>query len=335
MKARPTASTEAADFRVLQQAAEWFALLGSPAASPSDRRNWLAWCDADPRHRAAWQRVEAISGVFTSLPASDRSSARLALDEAGRRQASRRRAARLLVLVAGAAGLAWLTPSGSMRLPWQPAHRTGTGERRELALADGGRVWLNSASALDIDYGPAERRLRLHRGEILVQTAGDDQVPLRPFTVETDQGSLLARGTRFSVRQQAASTLVNVFDGAVDLQPRRADARSRRVVAGQQCLMTVDSTTLPQAADNARQGWSQGLLLAENARLGDVIADLAQHRNGYLGCSPEVANLRLVAAFELDDTDRALAALEATLPVRVRRVLPWWTVVEARLPGRG
>ena len=43
-----------------------------------------------------------------------------------------------------------------------------------------------------------------------------------------------------------------------------------------------------------------------------------------------VAELRLVGAFPLGDTDRILASLEESLPLRVRRTLPWWVSVEPR-----
>ncbi|KAG1069902.1 hypothetical protein G6F40_017608 [Rhizopus arrhizus] len=62
-------------------------------------------------------------------------------------------------------------------------------------------------------------------------------------------------------------------------------------------------------------------------RLGDFIAELSRYRRGYLGCAPEVADLRIVGAYAVGDTDRVLAALAATLPVRVRATMPWWVVV--------
>ena len=331
----PTPTSDGVDPGVLQQAAEWFAVLGSPTASAADRRGWQDWCDADEQHRTAWQRVEAISAAFGRLPTADprdRADARRVLDAASRRQASRRRTARLLVVLGGTGALGWAVVERHRWAPWQGEHRTATGERRELALADGGQLWLNTDSAIDVDYEPGWRRIRLHRGEILIRTAVDAAEPPRPFLVETTEGRIRAIGTRFSVRQQDGTTRVSVFEGSVELRPRRGEATPRIVAAGQQSTMTTAATSPIDAADSARQAWSRGLLLAENARLADVVADLSRHRPGYLGCTAAVADLRLVGAYDLGDTDRVLAALEATLPVRVRRILPWWVVVDAR-PG--
>ena len=68
---------------VLQQAAEWFAVLADPPVADRDQQAWQAWLAADPLHSAAWQRVEAVSRRFHDVhddtPAS---AARAALSSA-------------------------------------------------------------------------------------------------------------------------------------------------------------------------------------------------------------------------------------------------------------
>ena len=172
--------------------------------------------------------------------------------------------------------------------------------------------------------------MRLHRGEILVHTAPDATLPARPFVVDTVQGRLRALGTRFAVRQMDAATTVAVFEGAVEVRPATPGAAALVVRAGEQTRFTATAGDPVTPADSARQAWTRGLLLAENMRLAEFIAELARYRPGHLGCAPEVADLRLVGAYDTTDTDRVLAALEATLPVRVRTPLPWWVVVGPR-----
>jgi len=60
------------------------------------------------------------------------------------------------------------------------------------------------------------------------------------------------------------------------------------------------------------------------------VAELSRYRRGYLGCAPEIADLRIVGTYSTTDTTQALATLEATLPLRVRTPMPWWTVLEPR-----
>lgn len=68
-------------------------------------------------------------------------------------------------------------------------------------------------------------------------------------------------------------------------------------------------------------GWLHGWL-RRRLDCTDTAADLAHD-----------TFLRLLGAFPLHDTDRvlaALAALEATLPVRVQYLAPWWVRVVPR-----
>jgi transmembrane sensor len=73
--------------------------------------------------------------------------------------------------------------------------------------------------------------------------------------------------------------------------------------------------------------WLQGMLVADRQRLADFLADLGRYRPGFVQCAPEVADLRVVGAFPLADTDRVLAMLTEVLPVSVRYATPYWVRV--------
>ncbi|WP_370444249.1 FecR domain-containing protein [Candidatus Burkholderia verschuerenii] len=101
------------------------------------------------------------------------------------------------------------------------------GERRTITLADGTELMLDTDSAVDIRYTPSERRIRLVQGAIMIKTGHADTASRR-FFVDTTHGVLEALGTRFSVRQDAANTRLDVFEGAVRVEP--ADAPQRAIV---------------------------------------------------------------------------------------------------------
>lgn len=324
----------------LRQAAEWFAVLGSGDADPEMHRRWQAWVEASTEHRRAWQQVEAISGHF-ALPAEERPAASAALDAAfnmPRHAPQRRRVLKALALLGASTSVGWgvwTTPQYRSLLAAATggigaAFRTGTGQTAEFPLPDGGRLWLDTASAADADYGPALRRIALHRGQMLVDSAPDAVAPPRPLVVDTAEGRLRALGTRFAVRQLDGATEVAVFAGRVEARPAQAGAGARIVAAGQQLRFTSGAIGAPQAADAAREAWTRGVLLADNLPLAQVVAEIARYRHGFLRCDPAVADLRVAGGYPLLDPDRALAMLEAALPVRVRRRLPGWTVVEPR-----
>jgi len=310
----------APDHAALQQAAEWFAVLADPPVSAQQQRAWQQWLAARPEHAAAWQRVEAISSQFARLPADIR---RRAAAQALRSPARSRRQVLGLFAVLGGAGLLAAAGQGRAWRAWLASERTGTGEIRDLRLADGSQLWLGSRTAVDIDYSASTRLLRLLQGEILLDTAKDP----RPLLLDTLHGRLQALGTRFSVREGEGFTQLSVFAGAVRIEP--SGARGAQLLqAGQQVRFSADAISTSEPADPARQTWSRGVLMANDRRLGDFIAELADYVPGYLGCDPRVADLRLVGAYPLGDTGRILDALAGSLPIRVNRRLPWWVTVE-------
>ena len=63
---------------------------------------------------------------------------------------------------------------------------------------------------------------------------------------------------------------------------------------------------------------------------GATVAHLAYYLARHLGCDPAIAHLSVMGSFPLHDSDQALRLLEAALPVRVRRLAPWWVSLEAR-----
>lgn len=315
-----------ADYAILQEAAEWFAVLRGDDVAPADRQAWERWHAASPAHRAAWRRVEAVSAEFRHLPGEP---ARQALDEAGPRR-SAVKGLLLLCLTSGLGGaMFWRRDARSWVAGLQAAEHTPVGTIRELALADGSQLWLNTATSLDIDYGASLRLIKLYAGEIHLATAPDGRQPARPLVVDTVHGRLRALGTRFSVRPQGETTLLAVYEGRVEVAPR--DGGTPRIVpAGQQIRFGDGSIGEPFAADPNGAAWIEYRLQPEQMRLDDFLAQLSRYRRGHLGCAPEVAHLRLVGSYPLADTDRILAALEATLPVKVRRLHDWWVTVEAR-----
>jgi transmembrane sensor len=314
---------EAAD-AALREAAEWFALLNAGDADPGERERWQRWCEADPRHASAWARVEAMrQRLAGALPAQvDKQVAtRVLARSLGARRQSLRRLGGLALAVGTGGAATWLATSEPDWAPWSGDVRTAVGERRELVLADGGRLWLNTDSAIRLAAG-GPRTLRLLRGELLLATAG-------AWAVETAEGLVRAGAARFGVLRADGRSRVSVFEGAVDLLPA-AGASARTLRAREQAAFDRDGVGSVGPARALREAWSTGVLVADDLRLADLVDELARYVPGHVGCSPEVADLRVVGAFPLADPERTFRALEAALPVRVTRRWGWWTQVSAR-----
>ncbi|WP_460418724.1 FecR domain-containing protein [Pseudomonas sp. microsymbiont 2] len=316
------------DHATLQAAAHWYARLLAAPADPQLRLRWQQWLEADEAHQVAWTHVERISQRFAPLQSQADVSLR-ALDNVRRGELSRRRALGMLSLLCGGGVLAWAgwrVPAAQQQLLALGADQhTATGEIRALRLPDGGQLWLNAGTALNIDYRADLRRLELLAGEVLVATATDP----RPFVIDTRQGRLQALGTRFSVWQRDADARLSVFDGAVRLQPSDG-TRDLVVQAGWQTDFDRHRAQTPQPVDEARQAWRDGRLLANDITLEAFAEQLRANLPGYLGLAPEVKQLRVVGSFPAHDPARTLAMLESALPIRVRRPLPWWHSIEPR-----
>ena len=224
------------------------------------------------RRGSGWRTCCGGSGQVP--PAIGRDTLRR-LDRPGRRQAIRALGA--LLVLGPAAWAGWRT------LPWREWAadvRTATGEQRHLELADGTRLVLNTASAVDILYTPEQRVLWLRAGEILLTTGRDPSPVHRPFIVRTSQGTIRALGTRFMVRDESASIRVAVFDGAVEIQPRDAGAAAAVVPAGQQTVFNAHEVEPLATAEAASASWEQGMLAVRNWRLADLVDELARYRRG-------------------------------------------------------
>ncbi|MFA7822115.1 DUF4880 domain-containing protein [Aeromonas dhakensis] len=300
---------------LVEQGVAWLVQLqyNQPDAHTVER--FERWLETSPEHEQAWQRVNQASERFANLPPA---LSRSTLQGASRR-INRRQGLKLLGLCVGV-GVLGLAGSRTQALPGLMAdYRSGVGERRQLALGDDLQVQLNSATALDIDV--PQRRMHLHYGELLAD-AGQ-----RPLQLTARDGSLQALG-RFLLRQnEAGGSLLAVQEGQVALTVAGASAS---VAAGER--VQFDGLAIRPARDSGLDpwGWSDGVLSARGMPLRAFLAELSRYRQGLLYCRDEVAQLKVSGTFQLGDTDRVLALLAGTLPIRVDYRTGYWVTVGAR-----
>lgn len=322
MSAAPYSIDEVAD-----QAAVWLVRLHAGELDVAGRKALNAWRAQHPEHERAWQAAETLAGTLGAIPAG------IGMEALGRsRQAQRRLAAKTIAVLLAAPAAGWL---GWRRWGGELAadHRTATGERRELQLADGSHLHLNTASAADARFDAVQRRIVLQAGEILVQTAPDTVQPPRPFLVQTEHGSIRALGTCFIAhRENSRHTRVTVLEHAVEIRPVSGGA-VLRLEAGRSARFSARDIGPILAAPAGSDGWHQGSLVADKQRLEDFLAELSRYRPGILRCAPEVADLRISGVFQLDDTDRILAVLQENLPITVHRHTRYWVNVHPRETG--
>ncbi|MGJ7530853.1 FecR domain-containing protein [Variovorax sp. GB1P17] len=309
---------------IVREAAAWLVKLQSGEMSDAERSEWQQWRARSAMHQEVWRKAEMIPHRFDAIPPA---IGMPALDRPTTDR-SRRAALRTLSILLTAAPAAWF----ATRLPWKDwaaDYRTATGEQRNIVLADGTQLVLNTASAIDVTFSETRRLLQLHEGEVLVTTAHEAGDLARSFLVTTGHGAVRALGTRFSVRRENAGSRVAVFEGAVQVEPADSHAGTRILQAGSQCTFTRADSGATRPVSEASASWAQGILVAEEMRLDDFLAELSRYRVGTVGCDPAVAGMLVSGAFQLKDTDRALALLTQNLPLRIDWRTRYWGTVRA------
>lgn len=309
--------------RLLGEAADWLVRFQSGENDAALRAEFEQWRRRSPAHGAAWQRAESVLHSFQQVPAA---LGRRTL--AGLPKPGRRRALHALGLFAVGAPAALLLWRHSPWATWQADLHTATGQQQTLTLADGTRLTLNTASAVDIVFDERERRLHLVKGEVLITTASDPAPLPRPFIVHTAQGRLRPIGTRFSVRQLPDATQLAVFEGAVEITTDGGEQHTLQ--AGEQTTFQGGGIAPTSIANPSDALWADGMLVARNMRLTDWVAEMSRYRPGLLRCHPAVAELRVSGAFPLNDTDASLDLLLKTRPLAMHSVTRYWVTLEPR-----
>jgi transmembrane sensor len=321
----------ASEQAILRTAAEWYATLMAEDAAAQDRAQWRAWLALSPRHRHAWDEIQAIGQQLQPLrgSAAQQQAAATALGalHAGRPQRQRRAALRGMAGLGLAAWLAWrYTPLQRTVVAGLADHHTHVGETREIPLPDHSRVWLASASALDVRYTNTERRLTLQEGEVLVQAMAEPAH--RSLSLQSCHGQMQALGTRFGARLLDNAVQLSVYEGAV----RVITAHSGQSVtfnAGQRARFDGWRISGTEPAPDTGAAWTQGLLVAQDMPLAQLAAELERYHPGRIRVAPQIAQLRVLGTYPLQKTDVALELLAQSLPIRVRHILPWWIALEA------
>lgn len=316
------------DAAIVEQAAAWLVrMLDSP--SPGLDQACLKWRQAHPHHELAWQRLHGLQHDLRQGAGSlDPGAAQLALRTQHQRRRSRRQVLAAAMVLGSSAGLAWLVRDSALVMSWRADYRTGAGQQRTLQLSDGTRLVLNTRSAVDIEFTPQERLIRLVDGEILVETGYDPAG--RPLKVATRFGDLMPQGTRFTVRllPAEAEAVLAVQEGAVRVQLAQATVQPPWVQAGEQLRFDAQGVLSPhENALPAGDGWADGMLLANRMPLDGFVAELARYRPGWLQCAPEAAHYQVSGAFPIRDTDAALAMLADIVPIQVQTRTRYWVTV--------
>lgn len=312
-----------------EQAIDWFIRLHSGEAGTEEHRRFADWQAQDPAHISAYSAVEQLYGELYRVAQAGRKTRAAPPRSERRRERHRSRLLRtaLAAAMAGLFALGLIVPSQYHLLDaFLSDYYTRTGEQREIRLADGSRVLLNTNSAVSVDYGNACRRIRLDHGQARFSVAADAR---RPFEAHADGLVVRALGTVFEVyRRDNGEIEVTVQEHTVAV--RAGETGEKLVRQGRRIryrpgigLGSSEDTDLKQAA-----GWQQQRLWVNDHPLSELLAEVDRYRVGRVFVTdPALARLPVTGVFSLADPDAVVNSVGKALGLNSTRIGPWWAVL--------
>lgn len=199
---------------------------------------------------------------------------------------------------------------------------TAAGERRQIQLADGSKLLLGSASAVDIDLRGPVRKVRLVQGQMFIEVILDG----RPFVVDVGEAQVQVLGTRFSVSRGRDHDEVVLLKGRVEVS---SDGDKRLLAPGQRVTFSASRLDQVESVDAERLlAWREGQLQVREAPLRQVLEQLADYQGSRLLYLDEnVGRQRVSGSFNLDQADNALNALASSHNLHISKLFGQWIIV--------
>jgi transmembrane sensor len=313
------------------EAANWLIRLeGDP--SPQVRANFDAWLAADPRHHAAFIRLEKTwsrTDILKRLRPLDGAIDEQVLDKFGaptpifdpqkKKTKTPLLAVAAVLMVVAVGAIAWIFVS---RSGWQ-VYETEFGGFQRVALADGSTAMLNTNSRIRARMSSGRREIVLDRGEALFTVAHDTR---RPFDVTAGDTVVRAVGTAFSVRLRDQKEVdVIVTEGRVAIDPPDDSLDSKlpqpvalptmsTLAAGETVSVKAHRLKVRKIVDEdvtRKLAWTQGRIWFDRVTLAEAIAEFNRYNRRQLVIDdPAIAELHIGGAFGATDVDSFVAALQ-------------------------
>jgi transmembrane sensor len=284
--------------------------------SPQDSNEICAWIEADPRHAVAFARAEMAWDAAERLK-SGAADVTLPPPETIVSEEDQRRITRNIMIAAGVALLLFIVAAVVTVRTFNGVDRydTAVGEMRDIALADGSTLHLNSDSEAEVRFTDNGRKVRIVKGEASFDVAHD---PARPFEVEVRSAVIRATGTAFNVRMRHALVELTVTHGSVSV--RCPAGKERRVGAGNGAVIqqrAIALTNLGPGLVDQRTAWREQMVELDGETVEQAASEFNRYRKApILIGDTRVSALRLGGRFRTTDSQEFLSALQTSLPVR-------------------
>jgi len=287
-----------------EEASRWAVRLASGPLPVSTAHELEEWMAADPRHHGALIRARAVWVDLDRLAALSR-GARNQKTSSEWRQLARPRLVAVsiaLLIIAGIGG--WM----ALHAARGKTYFTEIGESRDIKLADGSNMALNTATTAVVRFTGAQREINLTRGEALFEVTKD---PARPFIVHAGDLTVRAVGTAFAVRRDEDRVNVTVTEGVVEVTRKdgtKTQEGARRVVANQRAVATEAQpvSVQPIAVEDAERqlAWRGGMVAFDGEPVIDAVKEINRHSVRHIIVEDStLAQRPVIGIFHANDID--------------------------------
>jgi transmembrane sensor len=287
-------------------AAEWVARMDRAPLSASEADELKQWLIGDRRRRGAFIRAKAVwmrSESARALgPQFDPNDFQLSAAELPRARVGRRE--RFMKWGGAVAASFVIVVILMATLPMPTAYATAKGEMRTVPLGNGATVTLNTDTRIKVYDDEGRRRIRVLRGEVLIEGAGT----AIPTWVEVGEKHLEAWAATFVVRKlKGQPTQVLVQDGRVVL----AEATKATTIP----LAPNTGLSLPEGQGKEWQltalsfgqmgrelAWREGKIALQGETLAEAAAVYARYSDTPIDIAdPDLAHMQVTGLFAVNN----------------------------------
>ncbi|MFD1628338.1 FecR family protein [Pseudopedobacter beijingensis] len=174
---------------------------------------------------------------------------------------------------------------------------TPRGEKYQIRLPDGTKVWLNAASSLRYPsaFTGKERKVKLS-GEAYFEVAVNKT---KPFKVETTNQTIEVLGTHFNINSYSDEswTKTTLLEGSVKVS---RNERSVTLKPGQQAFTDANTVDIQTSVVDTEEilAWKNGYFLFENADIRYIMKNLSRWYNIEVQYEGDITKQKFGGAFQ-------------------------------------
>jgi transmembrane sensor len=317
-------------------AEDWVVRLGRPDAPRSTLAAFERWLAADPQNLADYEDAKGLLretrdlraellGEFNLIPPAPTVRRR---EKAGWTPVAL--AGGLVAAVLAVAIAPTLIHRFQDPLAGASTYTTAVGEIRDVTLADGSVVTLDTATTLRAKVDGKVRRLSLDKGGAYFAVAHDK---VHPFQVALADRQVIVTGTHFATSLRDGRARVELLEGSVEVSQPRSSTEPVHLVPGDQVTYQAGSAVRREARIDPATAvaWRQRRLVFQDAALSEVLAELGRYTDAKIRlANPALGRQRVTAMLPLDGRGTVIDRAAKVLPVMLKNTGPGEVVATAR-----